>query len=680
MKTCPHCQTELPGDTLFCPRCAKQLPGTQEDDLLASSASDPTGLLDRLRSATAGEFKIIRELGRGGMGRVYLAHELALDRRVALKVLPPFLSEQPEVIERFQREARTAGKLNHPNIVAVFQVSERAGLHFFTMPFVAGPSLRQILKQTPQMSVELCRRYLREAADALAFAHGRGVVHRDIKPENMLLEGSRDGRLLLTDFGIAKALGTATTLTRPGDMMGTPYFMSPEQCEGAEQIDGRSDQYSLGLVAYEMLAGRFPFSSDTLAGIVYKHLHEYPEPLDKVRDDIPGELVAVIERAISKKPDERFPNMESMLAALGPAAGKSAGRREAAVPPPKPRRRSRHLWLAAASLAALAVGVAGFAVWQQSTGGGEPSLATIIPAVEDSGSVGGLAPDSTLGAVANRPSDPRGAAGERMSGESEPAAGRQEGTASNPAAASNTDELAGERAAAERVKSEARQAREAARLAGADTIFPDRYNEINRRLASAESDLEARRIGITAAALAFATAKNEFEALEGQAVQRLEELAAAAHQGDGTEGQGDPPEQSGGDPGANDPPEAEAETGGEPATPPPPREAIAALIEGYRQALEASDMERLERDIYQATIPRAERTQLYEVWFQRATNLSVTIDVQQLNVGPEEAEVRVKQLMRYRLTRNDEEREYTLQLNMFFVPTEGGWRLARVER
>jgi serine/threonine protein kinase len=643
------------------------VPGTHEDDLLASSASDPTGLLDRLRTATAGEFKIIRELGRGGMGRVYLAHELALDRRVALKVLPPYLSEHPEVVERFQREARTAGKLNHPNIVAVFQVSERADIHFFTMPYVAGPSLRQILKQTPQLSVELCRRYLREAADALAFAHGRGVVHRDIKPENMLLEGSRDGRLLLTDFGIAKALGAATTLTRPGDMMGTPYFMSPEQCEGAEQIDGRSDQYSLGLVAYEMLAGRFPFSSDSLAGIVYKHLHEYPEPLDTVRADVPAELAAVIDRAIRKKPDERFPNMEAMLAALGTLSGKPAALREPTARSPKPRRLLRGRWLAAASLVAVASVVGGFAVWQQSTGG-EPRLAWItIPAEEDPSSVGGLAPDSTAarGGLGAEPRSPTT---------------QQDGTSSIPAEpAADRDELAGERAVAQQTELEARQAREAAQLAGADTIFPARFTEVEQRFAGAQSDLQAGRTGITAAALAFATAKNDFEELESQALSRLEQLAAAA-QAEGGERQGESPEQSGDDPGQTDPPAAEEEAGGDPALPMSPSEAITSLIEGYRQALEASDMARLEREIYQATIPRAEKTQLYEVWFQRATDLSVTIEVEQIDVGPAEAEVRTRQMMRYRLTRTGEEREHPLQLKMFFVRTEDGWRLTRVER
>jgi serine/threonine-protein kinase len=305
MVTCSNCEKELPENSHFCPRCGLPTAGGIGDELLASSASDPTGLLDRIRAATAGEFTIIRELGRGGMGRVYLAHENAIERRVALKVLPPSLADHSEIVQRFEREAQTAGKLSHPNIVPVYQVSERAGISFFTMPYVAGPSLRQVVRQTPQLDFDVARRYLSEAADALSYAHDQGVIHRDIKPENMLLEGSRDGRLLLTDFGIAKALGTATTLTRPGDMMGTPYFMSPEQCEEKEEIDGRSDQYSLGLVAYEILAGRFPFTADSLAGIIYKHLHDYPEPLETIRQDVPENLRLVIETAIRKDPGQR---------------------------------------------------------------------------------------------------------------------------------------------------------------------------------------------------------------------------------------------------------------------------------------------------------------------------------------------------------------------------------------
>ena len=154
MNTCSLCDTQLPEDSLFCPRCGTPTSGGQ-DELLASSASDPTGLLDRVREATQAEFTIVRELGRGGMGRVYLAQEIALERRVAMKLLPPALAEQSGIVERFQREARTAGKLHHPNIVPVYQVLERDGLIFFTMPYIAGPNLRQVLRQTPQLGVDV---------------------------------------------------------------------------------------------------------------------------------------------------------------------------------------------------------------------------------------------------------------------------------------------------------------------------------------------------------------------------------------------------------------------------------------------------------------------------------------------------------------------------------------------
>ncbi|MGD2153282.1 MAG: serine/threonine-protein kinase, partial [Gemmatimonadales bacterium] len=214
-------------------------------------------LLEHLRAVTSGEFEILGEIGHGGMARVYLALELALDRQVALKVLSPLFAEYPEIVKRFQHEARTAGQLNHPHIVPVFAVYQGDGLSFFTMPFVKGASFREIMHEAGPLELDPALEFLRQAASGLSYAHQHGVIHRDVKPENMMLEETT-GRLVLTDFGLAKALG-AESLTVPGDMIGTPHYMAPEQLEDDTQVDGRCDEYSLALVAYEMLAGEYPF-------------------------------------------------------------------------------------------------------------------------------------------------------------------------------------------------------------------------------------------------------------------------------------------------------------------------------------------------------------------------------------------------------------------------------------
>ncbi|MGD2154433.1 MAG: hypothetical protein PVG79_14280, partial [Gemmatimonadales bacterium] len=336
--------------------------------------------------------------------------------------------------------------------------------------------------------------------------------------------------------------------------------------------------------------------------------------------------------------------------------------------PPRPRPQRRVRWLAAAGAVAAATVIGAFPIWRQSTGGGELRLSEInVPADQDAANVGGPAPDSLAAAALDV--EPGDSGGEQLGNQSQPSVPRQERAV--PAAgepSGRPDELAAERSHAEQARSDAQLARDAAQRAGADTIFPGRFAQVQGLFNGAESDLRAGRI--VRAALAFATAKNDFEELEGQAVLRLEELAAAAAAA----------EQAAADPGQLDPPAPEDEAGGEHATPVPPSEAITALIEGYRQALEASDMARLEREIYQAAIPAAERRDLYEVWFQRATNLSVSIEVGNTDIGPSEAEVRTRQKMSYRLARTGEEREATLELRMFFVRTDLGWRLARVER
>jgi len=629
--------------------------GMELDELLASPASDPTGFLDRLREALAGEFIIIRELGRGGMGRVYLAHEVALDRRVAMKVMPPDYADHAGIVQRFEREARMAGKLSHPNIVPVFQVSERAHLYFFTMPYVAGPSLRQILRQTPRLNFDVARRYLREAADALSYAHAQGVIHRDIKPENMLMEGSRDGRLMLTDFGIAKALGAATTLTRPGDMMGTPFFMSPEQCEEAERVDGRSDQYSLGLVGYEMLAGRFPFTADSLAGIVYKHVHEYPEPLERVRPEVPADLRQVIERAIRKDPDERFDDMAEFRASLGGRPTdrtRESGRSRATAPKTGALKRAR--WIATAVISTAALVVGGTIIFRQATSPVGPDdgqqTELNIP-----GEQGGQPSDGDQLAFDVVPSDTGVAA---AGGE------REDATTAVNREQQPDDPMLAARRQAEQAHGRADQARRTALEMGADTIFPDRFVAVDAQIANAETALASGEI--VAAAAAFGAATQRFADLALDARQWQDDAAAAVQPDQ---------EQPAGEPDIPDSLAANA-TADEPL---PPREAILELLEAYRAALEAEDMERLVRDVYAGPIPEADREFLDQL-FENAEGITLSLDVGELEVSGGQAHADVDQRMRYYLSRTREGRTLDLSLRMFFELSGQSWRLRNFER
>ncbi|UCC73262.1 MAG: protein kinase [Gemmatimonadota bacterium] len=336
MPVCTHCATPLPDGSLYCSQCGTPVPGRKPEDPTFS----PQGreIFERLKAATEDKYEIIRELGRGGMAVVFLGFQKSLDRQVAIKVLLPLLGYDPEIVERFMREARTQGKLDHPNIIQVYEIYNEGGLTFFTVPYISGESLRVYLRDCPQPPLERVFRYLTQAADALAYAHRRGVVHRDVKPDNILIDTERD-RVILTDFGIAKALTAEKTLTTPGDLLGTPQYMSPEQGEGRQDLDGRADQYSLGLIGYEMLAGERPIRADNLAELMYKHRFEEPPSLDEVRPEAPRHLREAIHRAIRKDRDERFPTMDAFLAALeGPwgvelAEEEEEGRTEPMPPP-----------------------------------------------------------------------------------------------------------------------------------------------------------------------------------------------------------------------------------------------------------------------------------------------------------------------------------------------------------
>jgi serine/threonine-protein kinase len=245
-----------------------------------------------LQQALHGEYALERELGRGGMGIVYLARELALDRPVALKVLPPALAARDDVRERFLREARTAAQLSHPNVVPIFRAEERGGFAFFAMAFVDGETLGQRVRRSGPLAPPAAAKILREVAWALGYAHSRGIVHRDIKPDNILLD--RDsGRALVTDFGIAHLAKDASSLTEAGLVLGSAHFMSPEQASG-ENMDGRSDLYSLGVTAWFALTGRLPFDAESVQAIMAQQITRPPPPLDVA--GAPPSLCGAIER------------------------------------------------------------------------------------------------------------------------------------------------------------------------------------------------------------------------------------------------------------------------------------------------------------------------------------------------------------------------------------------------
>jgi len=293
--------------------------------------SGASGLLARLAAALGDVYSIEGEIGRGGMGVVYRARDEKLKRLVAIKVLPPELAYRPDIRARFIREAETAAGISHPHVVPIHSVGEADDLVYFVMGLVEGESLAVRLKRRGRLSVDESRRIFMETADALYAAHQQGVIHRDVKPDNILLEGTR-GRVMVTDFGIAKALSAGGgTLTEAGIAIGTPAFMSPEQAAGEREIDGRSDIYSLGVVAYQMLSGELPFQSPTVPGLLMKQISEEAAPVDGKRADIPKDLAQSVMRCLEKDPERRWPSAEALRRALDSGT----------YTPPPPRTSSR---------------------------------------------------------------------------------------------------------------------------------------------------------------------------------------------------------------------------------------------------------------------------------------------------------------------------------------------------
>jgi serine/threonine protein kinase len=307
---CRDCNAILPSDARFCLSC-----GTRIEAVAPDSTVDP--LFETLNKAIGFQYRLERRLGRGGMGAVYLAHEFALDRDVALKVLPPELASTPQMQERFRREARIAARLSHPNIVPLYTFGEVSGLVYFVMGYVAGDSLASLLKREGPYSPEEARMLLVALCDALDYAHRQGIVHRDIKPDNILLD-TASGAPLLTDFGIAKPSFAEAELTATGQLIGTPHYMSPEQAQGRTDVDARSDIYSLGLVAYEMISGSRPFDGESLMESLAQRLTRDAKPLSSVASGVPSDIALAVDRCLQRDVTKRWSDAKSLREALLP--------------------------------------------------------------------------------------------------------------------------------------------------------------------------------------------------------------------------------------------------------------------------------------------------------------------------------------------------------------------------
>ncbi len=308
---CLRCQNPLDPGTRFCQVCGLSASGEQTAPL-------PT-LLQILRQATLGEYEIVREIGQGGMATVYLAHEIALDRKVAIKVMSPQFLHGVEMIERFKREARFAASLNHPHIIPIYAVRESQHLLYFIMKYIGGRSLDAILRDAGPLPFPMVRSILADVGSALDYAHRQGVIHRDVKPGNVMID--EEGFAVITDFGIAKA-AQGETLTRSGTTVGTPSYLSPEACSG-DIVGVAADQYSLGIVGYEMITGQLPFSADSSLGMMYAQVHSPPRPSQQLRPDCPPDLRNAIMRMLEKSPADRFPTMKEAAQAV--AGGRISG-------------------------------------------------------------------------------------------------------------------------------------------------------------------------------------------------------------------------------------------------------------------------------------------------------------------------------------------------------------------
>jgi serine/threonine protein kinase len=331
---CRNCGFGLEDGAAFCANCgANQNEGAAPAVAVATGGSDPHNpgtdagdeLLLMVKQHLGADYTIEKELGRGGMAVVYKGVEKSLERVVAIKVVPPESANAGQAAERFRREARLAASLDHPNIIPVYRVGQAGPLHYMAMKFVEGRAVDAIIEQQGALPIPIAVAILKYSAAGLAFAHEKKIVHRDIKGANILVDN--DGRVMVADFGIARAL-EEVSMTASGMMIGTPYFMSPEQC-GGQKVSPQSDQYSLGVLGFQLLTGEVPFTADSMVGVIQHHYMTPVPDITAVRQDAPKELLDVIYCALNKDPLDRFATTKDMAVALENVPISDAQREEA---------------------------------------------------------------------------------------------------------------------------------------------------------------------------------------------------------------------------------------------------------------------------------------------------------------------------------------------------------------
>ena len=316
MKICPVCSTEYPDDVKFCPNDGQTLRS-------AAPAHDLVG------QVIADRYHVVKKLGEGGMGQVYLAEHVKMGRRSAIKVMNPAMVHDPDAVARFNREASNASRINHPNVCAIYDFGETSdGLIYLAMEFIEGEPLTDVLERDGALPLPRATAIFLQTADALQAAHDLGIVHRDLKPDNIMLRRSKDGSdvVKVVDFGIAKAVGgdqAGQKVTKTGLVVGTPEFMSPEQLSG-DTVDGRSDLYSLALVFYRMLSGSVPFAATSVQEIMIKRLTEDPVKLAEARPDLsfPTGLQPVLDTALARTPAQRYQAVAKFAADVAAVTGR----------------------------------------------------------------------------------------------------------------------------------------------------------------------------------------------------------------------------------------------------------------------------------------------------------------------------------------------------------------------